>query len=527
MNKPRSRRTAFPIAAWASLALATTALAQNGLPYTIESPPEARHFGSRVASGGDANNDGYDDIFVVDDGAEENGQTFGRWYMYSGIDGTLIWSGIGLESSGTETHFTAEFLADLDGDGCDDVILGRSRLLDSRGGVDVFSGRTGDLLYSYRGAEMEDRMGWAISGLGDLNDDDVPDFGFNTRYTLAGEVSIRSGRDGSEIRRFDVDWPRQIRDAGDINQDLVADIALSSFHQSQRFDAVRVISGADGQLIWEVARDSLGGDHDFGYQLAAGTDVTGDHIPDVLASGELAYDGTAYLLSGADGAQLTTYKNPANPYRHHIQLLGVNLEFADLTGDGSAEVVAGGFEQILICEPLTGRVLSRRSKLEGRNTFSGTELAVGDVNGDGLSDIIVGLTAYENNVGGSVAVSSGGRMLLRLIEINELPRDVVLRGYDYDVEVYSGSPNRTVRLLGSRSGHDCTFVPQLGICIDLTRRIYDLGHAITDSDGFAVFHIRVPRHAPLIPIWIQALDIDDPTRGPITSNVLELEITAP
>ncbi len=306
MNQPRIRPASSAVAAIIIAGLAASALAQNGLPYTIEAPPDSVYFGSRVASGGDANHDGHDDIFVVDDAAGENVEVAAKWHMYSGVDGSLLWSGTDGQILPAYSISTAEFLGDVDGDDCDDVILGRSRLSDSRGGVDVFSGRTGDLLYSYRGDAVDDWMGWCVAGLGDLNGDDVPDFAFDTRFTADGELSIRSGRDGSEIRAIAVAWPRQVRNAGDIDGDLIGDIAISSWHNTQRVDVVSTISGADGHVIWELTRDSFGGDHDFGYQLEAGTDVTGDHVPDVLASGDFL-DGTSYLISGQSGTIEMTY----------------------------------------------------------------------------------------------------------------------------------------------------------------------------------------------------------------------------
>lgn len=521
MNKPHHLLSMSTLAAAVSVSLiAASALAQSGLPYTIEAPQGSRYFGSRVASGGDANNDGYDDIFVVDDGAEENGEQLGRWYMYSGVDRTLMWSGMGSEPSLLPTHFRVEFLDDVDGDHCDDVILGRSRLLEAQGGVDVFSGRTGELIYSYRGMNPDDRMGRCVSGLGDLDHDDVPDFAFSSRYRLAGQVSIRSGRDGSEIRTIEIEWPTQVRDAGDIDGDLIEDVAIGSHSGEQLEHAIRITSGADGSTIWEVIRHTFD-EPNFGYQLAGGIDVTQDDVPDLLTSANFSRE-RAYLLSGATGEIVTTFTDD-DPF-HRLQLIGINLEFADLTGDGHAEAVIGAAERNLICHPLTGKILSIRSKYEQRFEYSGTELAAADVNSDGLADLIVGLTNPHVVGVGVVQVTSGGRLLLRQLNAGEYPRDTVRQGVVEEFQVYSGAANRPIRLLASLQGHDCTFVPQLGICIDLSRRIHDLGSATTDAEGFAVFPVPILWRAPLGPMWMQAVDINDPTRGPITSNVMEMEI---
>lgn len=514
MNQPRTAHTTTAVVLIG--VLAAPVLAQNGLPYSIESPPDARFFGSRVVSGGDANNDGFDDVFVVDDGPEESGEVLGRWFMYSGVDGALLWSGGGTEPAAPDYPFSGSFVGDLDGDDCDDVLLGRAGLNELRGGVDLLSGRTGALLHSYRGIDPGDRMGRGLAGLGDVNNDDVPDFAFTGIYSAPGYVTVRSGVDGGELHRLDLDWARRLRSAGDIDGDDRDDLAIGRWSNEPEVQEVVLISGATGKFTRTISKPEQT-DWVFGWQIAAGADVTGDDVPDLLVSGSFS-DRRAYLHSGATGelVSILSYEPP-------LQLMGVNLAFADLTGDGAAEAVVAGSERMLILEPLGGTLIAQRSKKELRPTFSGAELAVGDVNGDGLADIITGLIDQQPG-SGRVRIESGGRMLASLRVESNPPRDEVRRGATEFFAVFSGPPDRTIRLVGSRRGIGCTFVPQLGICIDMQQRLALLGAGVTDSDGFAEVIVEVPSRAPLGPVWIQALDINDPTRGPITSNVLRLEI---
>ncbi len=183
-----------------------------------------------------------------------------------------------------------------------------------------------------------------------------------------------------------------------------------------------------------------------------------------------------------------------------------------------------GADKVLVFEPLTGLIVTWRNVFDSRVQFAGNEYAVGDVNGDGLADLISGLV-ITNPASGSVSVESGGQLLLHRAPGNVTNKQ--RRDSTTDFGVFSGQPSRTIHLLGSRVGHGCTFVPQLGICIDLDQHIYNIASVVTDADGFADFRVTIPRRMPVGPVWVQALDINDPTRGPITSNVMELEIIAP
>lgn len=521
----RSRCTAGfaeSIIAILTAAFAAPSLAQNGLPAQIEAPPESRYFGSRVASGGDADGDGFDDIFVMDDGAEESGIVLGRWHMYSGRDRTLMWSGVGAEPAVTDLHFTADFIGDIDGDGGDDVVVGRPAILDQRGGVDVFSGRTGELLFSARGDNPADLMGRCAAGVGDVDGDSVPDFAYAARYTAQGAVSVRSGRDGGEIHRLELPWPRRIRGAGDINADARADLAIGLRHWTQRDLGLRVVSGRDASVIHNISRPDPQ-DSDFAYQVAAGVDATGDRVPDLLVSGDL-FRHRAYLFSGATGEVVTTFEY-GDPLRG-IQLYGVNLALADLTGDGIVEAVIGTARVILVYDPLSPQIINRRYVAYFRGSMSGNEVATGDVNGDAIIDFVLGRTEMLPG-GGAVAMESGGRLLLFLDSTWSEPRNVMQAGQTSRFVVFGGQVGRTIHLFATRAGIGCTFVPRLGICIDLATPILRVGDAVTEPDGFARFAVAVPLRAPESTAWIQTLDVNDPQRGPITSNVMEVEIVRP
>jgi hypothetical protein len=59
----------------------------------------------------------------------------------------------------------------VDGDGCDDVIVGAmgTEL------AEVYSGQAGALLCTWTGDQTGDAYGWSVSGAGDVDNDGFPD----------------------------------------------------------------------------------------------------------------------------------------------------------------------------------------------------------------------------------------------------------------------------------------------------------------------------------------------------------------
>lgn len=499
------------VAMWlAGPSLGGGVLAQNGLPRTISGPSESGYFGHGVASGGDANGDGFDDVFVTDKLYQENNLNIGRSIMISGRDGRELWRFVCLQPpSGVPYYLAPAFIGDIDGDHNDDVILAQPSSGSNAGRVDVFSGSTGDILFSYVGAETNDRLGRDASGVGDVDGDGVPDFGFVSKWLEAGAVSIRSGRDGSEIFRIERPWPRCVARVGDIDGDQHDDFAVGSYQT--RGLSIAVYSGADSSIIYDLDPPNPG-DTLFGWKVIGGYDLTGDLVPDFVASGN-GY-GAAYLFDGATGLIATTLRSTSNS-----QVFGVTLSLADIDGDGAVEVCIGDHHGLHAFDAMRARELGMGPPATVENSiFFGTEYATGDVNGDGRADLISGQYTSE---GGTITVSAGAPLLLS--PTNAL--FTMRRGRNAAFTLYSGEPARRLYLLASRRGTSCTFIPYLNICIDLLRPIENVSSAVTDADGFATVSAYVPNEIPLGPVWLQAIDRNSPLHGAVTSNVLSITIT--
>jgi hypothetical protein len=87
-------------------------------------PSTGAFFGKALASGGDANGDGYDDVLVSAFGLEEKK---GGVFLYrgspDGVELTEAWSVLGTEA-GSSFGFSVSFAGDVNGDGFDDILVG-------------------------------------------------------------------------------------------------------------------------------------------------------------------------------------------------------------------------------------------------------------------------------------------------------------------------------------------------------------------------------------------------------------------
>jgi len=514
------RFSAWTIAAAAILIFAVLparALAQRGLPHLIDPPPGSVQFGRSVASGGDANGDGVDDLFISDPGFEVDGVRVGRWFVYDGATREEMWRAVGEASLGyPEGLFAfsipAAFIGDIDGDSGDDLIVGTPTASESYGAAIVYSGRTGAVLHRFDGDQYY-RVGIDVAGVGDVNADGMPDFAFVARHWEEGLVSIRSGRDGSELHLIEQIIPRRIRGLGDIDGDGHDDVVISAFRYSND-PHISIVSGRTGEV--RIIRSPGGWREDgFGYALAGGADVTGDHVSDLLVGSHVNWtQRVVYVISGATLEIVNTMYDPRG--NQPFGIFGVRVEFGDMNGDGAFEALIAEAGGVGVYESSTGRLIQWHAAGFSTGVYYGNEFSTGSFNGDHFTDLFAPLRS------GEVALYGGAPLLLSLSNVHH--SHYLVRGSKYAFFVHGAQPGRRVYFLASLTGHGCTFIPRLGVCIDLDPRIHRLGHALTNGEGFAELSLEVGSRVPAGPLWLQAIDPADPARGPITSNVMLVEI---
>jgi hypothetical protein len=374
--------------------------------YTVTGDTAEDLLGYSLATIGDVNGDGVDDVAIGVPGTDYDNTKIdpvincGCVYVISGASGAVqrrIYGQIAGELFGQ----SLASIGDVNGDGYPDFAVGapnHSHAGPGTGRVTVISGATFGGLYTLYGDHEGDAFGTSLAGIDDIDGDGYPDFLVSAPggpyQDLPGRVDVLSGYDGSLIHvhegYVEQGLGKHVARIGDLNLDGFSEYAICS-HSGGDID---IYSGMDQTYMY-----SLGVDIYRERAIASIGDVTGDGIAEiVIGSRHFKRDGIfvgrVCVFTGGDTVLI----------REHIGVQ-TNDDFGsavcsmgDVDSDGYDDYAAGaggrrGFVNIF--SGRTGQVLQylRREEMTNPSILGdgfGGALAATDVNEDGILDIVVG-----------------------------------------------------------------------------------------------------------------------------------------
>ncbi|MGA8277155.1 MAG: integrin alpha [Rhodanobacteraceae bacterium] len=382
--------------------------------------------GHSVAGAGDINGDGIDDLVIGAPFADSNGAMSGTSYVVFGrrdgfpasVDLGTLDGNDGFRLDGTSgRYFSGGSVAgagDINGDGVDDLVIGATYPVvkgDYPGSSYVVFGRTsgfpaildlgtldGTDGFRLDGVKAGAQSGYPVAAAGDLNADGIDDlvigaylaspngYASGSSYVVfghggafAGNVSL-SALDGHGGFRIDGIAANEfsglsVSGAGDINGDGIDDLMIGASGDGAFAGSSYVLFGHSGDFPVSLRLDAFDGSNGFRLDGLAPVDYSGSSVAD---ADDINGDGLDDLLIGASGAD------------------------PNGSGSGSSYVFfghLGKFPASLSLGTLDGNNGFRLDGVAAGDSSGYSVAHAGDVNGDGIDDLVIGAPFASPNGG--------------------------------------------------------------------------------------------------------------------------------
>ncbi|WP_233260963.1 S-layer family protein [Limnohabitans sp. WS1] len=446
----------------------TVPLAYVVLTDAINGEAVADLSGFSVSNAGDVNGDGYDDLIIGAIQADRNTSfnDVGKSYVVFGGSGNVMPLNLTSLSAGTSSAgfmiqgvnpldtsgWSVSAAGDLNGDGLADLIIGAQATATTPGRSYVVYGKTDsavvslvDILTATSSAGFVingtagDQAGYSVSGAGDVNGDGLADFIVgrprieSTAPTVSGQSYVVFGKtDNSPLNLTAIGGANSggyvingeavgdqmgtyVSNAGDVNGDGLSDVIVNTgvngksyvvFGQtaSTAINLSAVAGGTGGFAITGMSGGEI--------KTSNAGDVNGDGLADVIVSAPLlngvaAFSGRSYVVFGKTGTtavNVSSLSASSNTNGFVIdapgtnEVLGSSVSYAgDINGDGLADLIVGsrGTDK--------GRVYVVYGKTDG-TAVSGSAVAAGSggfvINGQSAGDQLGKAVSYAGDING-------------------------------------------------------------------------------------------------------------------------------
>jgi hypothetical protein len=412
--------------------------------WAVEGNQAAANMAFAVSAAGDVNSDGYDDVVVgaaaYDAGQMDEGKAFLYLGSATGLSTTPVWQDEGDNEGGLMGKSVAA-AGDVNGDGYDDLLIGLGLYSggeSEEGRAHLYYGNATGVStnpdWIYEANQANAGLGFPLEGLGDVNNDGYADiiigangydngeedegrayafYGSSTGLPASPSWTVESNSTGAVLGHA-------VSAAGDVNNDGYDDAIVGGWgynggsvpNSGKAWVYMGGPTGLSTTAAWEM--EGPQSDDYYAFWVSGVGDVNKDNYDDIMVGakrwdGSFPDEGKAWLYYGSATGPSTTsgweQEGDNDEAEYAIQFGPAG----DVNGDGIDDVIMGSHFHTNT-QNKEGKALLYLGSYSGLNTtaawsfYGGIAQAnlgwtcdgAGDVNNDGFDDVIVGAFKYSN-----------------------------------------------------------------------------------------------------------------------------------